>query len=87
MVIETKYALEQEVFFMKDNKICSALIQKVSTSSYKNKTIVTYNIDFNNREEHLSEDELFSNIDELIVNLSDNIQKKEVKIKTGTSSW
>ena len=87
MVIETKYALEQEVFFMKDNKICSALIQKVSTSSYKNKTIVTYNIDFNNREEHLSEDELFSNIDELIVSLSDNIQKKEVKVKTGTSSW
>ncbi len=71
-----KYQLGQTVFFMRDNKICSAKITKRSysdrVSSDAPVSYVSYNISDRNNTD-IGEQWLFASVDDICYNLRQNV--------------
>ena len=68
MVVETKYMIGDEVWFMSRNKICSALVSGVFITHNNDKTDIMYEL---NHDTKYSENELFESKDKLKKKLYD----------------
>ena len=68
MVVETKYMIGDEVWFMSGNRICSGLVRGVYITHNNDKTDIMYEL---NNETKYSANELFESKDILKKNLYD----------------
>ena len=68
MVVETKYMIGDEVWFMSGNRICSGLVRGVYITHNNDKTDIMYEL---NNEIKYSENELFESKDKLKKKLYD----------------
>ena len=66
MVVETKYMIGDEVWFMSGNRICSGLVRGVYITHNNDKTDIMYEL---NNETKYSANELFESKDILKKNL------------------